>query len=94
MFLILKFQGHLAPMILEMFIFLDVKKPTIFTMIECVFLRNPPYGVLVVPNSVVLILFARYVQPDGLPEWGPLRGQQHPEVCLSVRIPGLPLPVW
>lgn len=94
MFLFLEFQGHLAPMILEMFIFLDVKKPTIFTMIECVFLRNPPYGVLVVPNSVVLILFARYVQPDGLPEWGPLRGQPHPEVCLSVRIPGLPLPVW
>lgn len=49
----------MTPMILEMFIFLDVKKTHHIYHDRMFFLRNAPYGVLIVPNSVILILFAR-----------------------------------
>lgn len=40
------------------------------------------------------IFFARTMQPDSLFEWGPVCGWKHPEMCLSIWVPGVALSVW
>lgn len=43
---------------------------------------------------MVLFLFARTMQPDSLFEWRPVCGWKHPEMCLSIWVPGVALSVW